>query len=88
MDINRPSATPERILHVSVSFLGVVIRLCPGLLKMNIHKHETTKSRQKKRNPYSIREEQDLLSSSTCISASDMGSLGGHPLIVQPTPPP
>jgi hypothetical protein len=29
-----------------------------------------------------------LLSSSTCMSASDSGSLGGHPSITHPTPPP
>lgn len=29
-----------------------------------------------------------LLSSSTCMSASDNGSLGGHPSITHPTPPP
>lgn len=33
MNVVLPSATPESILHVSVSFLGVVMRLCPGLLQ-------------------------------------------------------
>lgn len=31
-----PSATPDEIRHVSVSFLGVVIRLWPGLLNLTI----------------------------------------------------
>lgn len=40
----KPSEIPDRILHVSVSFLGVVILLWPGLLfEVNRSEYENKK---------------------------------------------
>ena len=85
---SKPSETPEDIRQVSVSFLGVVIRLWPGLLiKQNqmdqFQKHRAffLKKEKKEKATY-------LLSRSNCKSDSESGIRGGHPSIIQPTPPP